>query len=70
MGKLREEDGFHSHGQQESTLVLNSSSLVLQSVVIPIMLCGLVVVSSLADFDLSQPLGHRLECHLFIAVCA
>lgn len=28
MGKLREEDGFHSHGQQESTLVLNSSSLV------------------------------------------
>lgn len=69
MGKLREEDGFHSHGQQGSTLVLNSSSLVLQSVVIPIMLCGLVV-SSLADVDLSQPLGHRLECHLFIAVCA
>lgn len=69
MGKLREEDGFHSHGQQKSTLVLNSGSLVSKSVFIPIMLCCLVVISSLADVDFSQPLGHRLECHLFIAVC-
>lgn len=69
MGKLRGEDGFYSHGQQESTVVLNSGCLVPQSLFIPIMLCCLVVVSSLAKADLSQPLGPRLECHLFIAVC-